>query len=373
MIENKVYGKIRGNLGFGCMRLPRSADGKVDRALFCKMIDAFMASGLNYFDTAKMYMGGDSEAALRDCLTSRYPREDFVLTDKLSTSFFNTADDLPALFEGQLRLCGVEYFDFYLMHAQCKENYPKYKAAHAYEFGAEMKRQGKVKMLGLSFHDTAEFLDEILTENPFVDVVQLQFNYADYEDEENQSRLCYEVAKKHGKPIIVMEPVRGGGLVDLPDGARELISTLGNGSPASFAIRFAASFEGIFMVLSGMSNIEQVLENVSYMKNFLPLTEKEKATLLSVGEILRTQREIPCTSCEYCIAGCPKRINIPRIFKAMNHKTRCTGRAPYAYAKAVREGGRASDCIGCGECERICPQHIEIPKLLAECAEAFDK
>ena len=372
-MKNTVYDKIKGNFGFGCMRLPRDAEGKTDRKLFSEMIDAFMASGLNYFDTAKIYMGGDSEEALRDCLTSRYPRESFVLTDKLSSSFFNTAEDLPALFEGQLRSCGVEYFDFYLMHAQSRENYPKYKAARAYEFGAEMKRQGKVKMLGLSFHDTAEFLDEILTENPFVDVVQLQFNYADYEDGENQSRLCYEVAKKHGKPVIVMEPVRGGALLDMPERAMALLSTLGDGSPASYAIRFAASFEGVFMVLSGMSNIEQVLENVSYMKNFVPLTEEEKATLLSVGEIIRNEEIIPCTACEYCKDGCPKAINIPGIFSAMNKKIRCRGGAAYSYKRAVKDSGKASDCIGCGKCEAVCPQHLEIRKLLAECADVFDK
>ena len=372
-MKNKVYDKIRGKFGFGAMRLPRDAEGKVDRALFSEMIDAFMASGLNYFDTAKMYMGGDSEAALSDCLTSRYPREAYVLADKLSPSYFNSAEDLPALFDEQLRSSGVEYFDFYLMHSQKKDIYPKYKAAGAYEFAAEMKRQGKIKMLGLSFHDSAEFLDEILTEKPFVDVVQLQFNYADYEDETNQSRLCYEVAKKHGKPVIVMEPVRGGALIDIPDRARAILSTLGEGSPASFAIRFAASFDNVFMVLSGMSNMEQVLENVSYMKDFVPFSEKEKAVIISAGEVLKNEKTIPCTACKYCTDGCPAAINIPDIFSAMNKKLRCENGAGYSYKRATKDGGKASNCIGCGECERVCPQHIEIRRHLAECAEVFDK
>ncbi len=369
----KVLDKINGKFGFGCMRLPRAEDGKVDRTLFSEMVDAYMASGLNYFDTAKIYMGGDSEEALRDCLTSRYPRESFVLTDKLSAACFKTAEDLPALFETQLRSCGVEYFDFYLMHAQRRGNYPQFKEARAYEFASEMKQRGKIKRLGLSFHDTADFLDELLTENPFVDVVQLQFNYADYEDEKNQSRLCYEVAKKHGKPVIVMEPIRGGALIDMPERAKALLSTLGDGSPASYAIRFAASFDNIFMVLSGMSNLGMVEENVAYMKDFVPLTVEEKATLLRVGEMIRTEETIPCTACKYCVDGCPKKINIPDIFKAMNKKTRCESAYTYSYASAVKDGGRASDCIGWGKCERVCPQHIEIRAHLDECARVFDK
>lgn len=368
-----IYDKINGKFGFGCMRLPKGEDGLVDRARFCEMVDAFMESGLNYFDTAKIYMGGDSEEALRDCLTSRYPRESFVLTDKLTATCFKTAEDLPTLFETQLRSCGVEYFDFYLMHAQRRDNYPQFKECGAYEFANSLKKQGKIKMLGLSFHDTADFLDEILTENPFVDVVQLQFNYADYEDKKNQSRLCYEVAKKHGKPVIVMEPIRGGALLDMSDRARALLETLGDASPASYAIRFAASFDENFMVLSGMSNLDMVKENVAYMKDFIPLTEKEKETLLAVGEIIRTEKIIPCTACNYCTEGCPKKINIPQMFRALNKKTRCESAYTYSYDKALRDGGKASDCIGCSKCEKVCPQHLPIRKHLQDVASAFEK
>ena len=369
----KIYDKLNGRLGFGCMRLPRKEGGGIDHDLFSKMIDAYMETGLNYFDTAKIYHDGDSEIALRECLVKRYPRESFILTNKLSTSCFNTSEDLPALFEEQLATCGVEYFDFYLLHAQTKNNYPKYKKAEAYEFAYDLKKQGKIKVLGLSFHDSAKFLDQILTEKPFVDVVQLQFNYVDYEDETNQSRLCYEVAKKHGKPVIVMEPLRGGALLNMSESAKALVSTLGDGSLASYAIRFAASFDNVFMVLSGMSNMEQVLDNVSYMKDFVPLGEEEKNTLIRAGEIIRNEEIISCTACNYCTEGCPKSINIPRIFRAMNKRIRLDSTSAYSYVVATKNGGRACDCINCGKCEKSCPQHLPIRKLLADCAEVFDK
>ena len=368
-----IYDKINGNFGFGCMRLPLREDGKVDREKFSEMVDAFMASGLNYFDTAKIYLNGDSELALRDCLTSRYPRESYVLTNKLSPSCFETAEDLPALFETQLCSCGVDYFDVYLLHAQSHSNYPKYVETGAYEFAYELKKQGKVKVLGLSFHDSAEFLDKILTEKPFVDVVQLQFNYADYEDEENQSRLCYEVAKKHGKPVIVMEPLRGGALLEMRGKALDLMSTLKDASPVSYALRFAASFDNVFMVLSGMGSLSMVEDNISYMKDFVPLTDKEKKILLQIGEIIRNEETIPCTSCNYCTEGCPKSINIPRVFRAMNKKIRLDSTYTYSYASAIKNSGKPSDCINCGKCEKACPQHLPIRKLLADCATAFDK
>ena len=247
--------KVKKNFGFGCMRLPMQGK-EVDLTEFTKMVNAFLAAGFNYFDTAHGYLEGKSETAIKACLTSRYPREEYVLTDKLSNNYFNKEEDIRPFFESQLQACGVEYFDFYLMHAQDRNNFEKYKRCRAYETAFALKAEGKVCRVGLSFHDKAEVLERILSTYPEVDAVQIQFNYVDYEDASVESRKCYEVCRKFGKPVIVMEPVKGGSLVNLPTGAKQILESLGGGSPASYAIRFAAGFEGIAMVLSGMGNMQ---------------------------------------------------------------------------------------------------------------------
>jgi len=365
--------KVKKNFGFGCMRLPLLENKEVDTAAFCEMVDAFMASGFNYFDTARGYLGGRSETALRDCLVARYNREDFVLTNKLSESYFEKEEDIIPYFESQLEACGVEYFDFYLMHAQASDNYDKYMRTNAYEVAKALKKQGKIKHLGISFHDSAKMLEMILNDHPEIEVVQIQFNYVDYEDSAVQSRACYEVCRKYNKPIIVMEPVKGGNLVNLPDAAKEVFARLG-GSAASYAIRFAASFEGIFMVLSGMGNMEMLNENVGFMKEFSPLDDKEMAAIDEVREIFAAQNLISCTSCRYCTAGCPKNIPIPDLFSCYNDKKRWGGwNSAYYYDMHTQNGGKASECIGCGKCEKICPQHLEIRKLLTDVAKEFEK
>ena len=366
--------KVKKNFGFGCMRLPMQGE-EVDIAETTRMVDEFLAQGFNYFDTAHGYIGGKSELALKTCLTSRYPREAYSLTNKLTDSYFKTEADIRPFFESQLEACGVDYFDFYLMHAQNADNFKKFKACRAYETAFALKAEGRIRHVGLSFHDRAEVLDQILTEYPQVEVVQIQFNYLDYDDIAVQSRKCYEVCRKHGKPVLVMEPVKGGSLVNLPEEAKKVLDDLHGGSPASYAIRFAAGFPGMMMVLSGMSNMEQMKDNLSYMRDFKPLNETELAAVNKVQEIFHKMNMIPCTACRYCVEGCPKQISIPDLFAIMNIKQlHHDWNADYYYEEVhTAPGRRASDCLKCGKCEKICPQHLPIRKLLEEVAKEFDK
>lgn len=368
------FENVKKNFGFGCMRLPMKG-GEVDYDEFRRMIDLFMAEGFNYFDTAKVYLEGKSETALRDCLVKRYPRESYVFTNKLSAHCFNTEAEVRPLFEQQLRDCGLEYFDFYLMHSQNKEVFEKYRKCRAYEQAIEFRKEGRIKHLGMSFHDKAEVLDEILTAYPEVEAVQIQLNYVDFDDPAVQSRKCYEVCRKHGKPMMIMEPVKGGNLANLPSDAAKILDDLHGGSAASYAIRFAAGFDGVFMVLSGMSNLEQMKDNLSYMKDFKPLDEKERAAVDEVCAVFRSKNLIPCTACRYCTDGCPKHIDIPNLFSCMNSKyVYKSWNANYYYDKVyTKRNGKASDCIKCGKCERSCPQHLPIRKLLENVAAAFEK
>lgn len=366
--------KIRKNFGFGMMRLPMNGDD-VNIEETKRMVDAFIDAGFNYFDTAHGYIQGKSETAIKECLVSRYPRESYILTDKLTGNFFKTEEDIRPFFESQLAACGVDYFDFYLMHAQNSELFKKYKECRAYETAFELKKEGKVRHVGISFHDKAEVLEQILKEYPQIEVVQIQFNYVDYDDPGVQSRACYEVCRKYNKPVIVMEPVKGGNLVNLPDEAKSVIEELHGGSPASYAIRFAAGFPGMMMVLSGMSNMEQLEDNVGFMKDFKPLNEAELAAVEKVQGIFKSKNLIPCTACRYCTDGCPRHISIPDLFADMNAKQIYHDwNADYYYSEVhTSEGTRASDCIKCGKCEKICPQHLPIRKLLTDVAQCFEK
>ena len=374
MENTAAFEKIQKNFGFGCMRLPMNGE-EVDYAEFTKMVDAYMDAGFNYFDTARVYLGGKSETAIRDCVVKRYPRERFILVDKLSSGLFRREEDIAPLFEKQLESCGVEYFDIYLLHAQTKDLYEKYKACRAYEQAFGFKEQGKVRHVGLSFHDKAEVLEEILTDYPQLEVVQLQLNYLDWDDPAIQARECYEVCRRHNKPVVVMEPVKGGNLVNLPEEAKKTLDDLHGGSPASYAIRFAAGREGVMMVLSGMSNIEQMQDNLSYMKDFVPLNETEEKAVARVCEIIRSVHLIPCTACHYCTDGCPRHIAIPNLFSLMNTKQMYHDwNANYYYNEVyTKNGGKASDCIGCGKCEKACPQHLPIRNLLKDVAGEFEK
>ena len=361
---NRFFPEIKKNFGFGCMRFPMAGE-KVDTKTVTEMVDAFLAAGFNYFDTARPYHSGESEKVVRQCLTSRYPRDRFVLTDKLSFTFFETEADIEPLFESQLEACGVDYFDFYLIHANNAERHKKYTETHAYETIARLKAQGKIRHIGMSFHDSAQVLDRILTEHPELEVVQLQFNYADFEDPKVQSRACYEVCKAHGKPVFVMEPVKGGSLVCLPPKAEALLTS---GSAASYAIRFAAGFENIAVVLSGMSSLSQMEDNLSFMKDFRPLDDREQETVSRLRTLFQAQHRIPCTACRYCVDGCPAGIEIPELFACLNDLRQDSPEAVSRYAGAKV---KADACLTCGQCEDVCPQHLAIRQLLKEVAAAF--
>ena len=366
-MSNPYFPNIQKNFGFGFMRLPMIGE-EVDIPQTKQMVDTFLENGFNYFDTAHPYINGKSELALKECLTSRYPRDRYILTNKLSGNCFEKQEDIRPFLQQQLEACGVDYFDFYLMHAQNQQRFQQYKEARAYETALELIQEGKIRHLGISFHDKAEVLDQILTEYPQIEVVQIQFNYVDYEDEKVESRKCYEVCRKHGKPVIVMEPVKGGSLVNLPEAAQRIFDRLKGGSNASYAIRFAAGFEGVMMVLSGMSTLEQMQDNVSFMGDFRPLDTKEQEAVETVCAIFRNQELIPCTGCRYCTEVCPQGIPIPELFACLNAKRQ----SQEADLSSI-EGTSPRDCLRCGLCEESCPQHLNIRELLVVAAEELYK
>lgn len=367
-----VFSRLNKKLGFGLMRLPVIGE-EVDIATTKAMVDTFMEAGFIYFDTAHGYLGGKSELAIRECLTSRYPRESYILTNKLSTNFFETNEQIRPLLDQQLKACGVDYFDFYLMHAQDVAIYAKFKACRAYETALQLRSEGKFKHFGISFHDRPELLDQILTEYPQIEVVQIQLNYLDYDDSSVQSRKCLDVCHKHGKKVIVMEPVKGGSLVNLPEDAQNVLRKLGGGSNASYAIRFAAGQKDVIIVLSGMNTVEMVMDNCGYMADFQPLNEKEQAAIGQVRDIIRSYNTIACTGCRYCTEVCPQSIPIPGFFACYNTKKIFNNWNTDYYFHQINawEGSTISDCLKCGLCEGSCPQHLPIRDLLDTVREEF--
>ena len=381
---NRAFCENKKHLAFGMMRLPM-IDGKIDNEQVCKMVDRFLERGFNYFDTAHGYHDGLSEIAIRECLTSRHDRSEYVLTDKLTDEYFKAEEDIRPLIDSQLEACGVEYFDFLLMHAQNASNFEFFKQCRAYETAFDLKAEGKVHHVGLSFHDKADVLDRILTEYPDVEIVQIQFNYLDYESVAVESRKVYEVCRKHGKPVLVMEPVRGGNLVKLPDAAQKVFDELraetgSDCSNAGYALRFAAGFDGIEMVLSGMSNMEQMEDNLNIFScndgDFAPLSDREREAVDKVADVFGSMGAIPCTQCRYCIEEnhCPMNIAIPAMFTVYNNMIMFNASYPWSnYGTVTADGhGKASDCIECGMCENVCPQHLEIRELLKKVAAKFE-
>ena len=364
-------------LGFGCMRLPLLDEDvtHIDYETLNTMFDRFLAEGFTYVDTAFPYHQEHSEEAVRECLVKRHPRDSFLLADKMPVFKITKAEEYPMCFQKQLERCGVEYFDYYLLHNLWSEAYDLTTKLGGFEFIQKLKAEGKAKKVGFSFHDTAPVLDRILTDHPEVDFVQLQINYSDWESASIQSRACYEVARKHGKPIIIMEPVKGGSLANLPAHVAKPLTDLDAGrSLSSWALRFAASLPGVLTVLSGMSDLGQVDDNTRTLAAVQPLTQEERQALLQVVENLKTTRRVPCTDCHYCVKGCPQGVKIPAIFDAYNtylvynHLEGARG----SYRMRTQDGGGARNCIACGACEEVCPQKIDIIRQLREAADVLE-
>lgn len=371
------FGESTPKLGFGLMRLPKTKDGKIDLEQTKQMVDRFMEAGLTYFDTAYVYDDGDSERAAKAALVDRYPRESFTLATKLC-AWMGAHDEKSAKqqFYTSLERTGAGYFDYYLLHALQAGNYKTYDKYHIWDFVKEQKEKGLIKHWGFSFHATPDILDRLLTDHPDAEFVQLQLNYADWENPDVTARENYEVARKHGKSIVVMEPVKGGALANPPTKVQEILRQADpKASFASWAIRYAASLDGIITVLSGMSNLEQMEDNLSYMKDFRPLNADEQQAIRQAQEAINGVKSIPCTACHYCTGGCPKQIPIPEIFAARNRQLVWgqlqEGQA--VYDQLAAKGNVASDCIGCGQCERACPQQIKVIRRLKECAAALEK
>lgn len=367
-------------LGFGFMRLPLIDENfeQIDKKTLCAMVDHFIEKGFQYFDTAWFYHNGQSEAAIKDCLVSRYPRSAFFLADKMPLILIKEETELEEYFQTQLARCGVDYFDYYLLHDMGKDRLTTAEQTHAFKFLQQKKAVGLIRNIGFSFHDTADVLDAILTEHPEVDFVQIQLNYLDWESEAIQSRKGYEIAQRHDKPVIVMEPIKGGTLASVPESAGKLLyASQPKMSVASWAIRFAASHENVMMVLSGMSSMEQVLDNTSYMENFVPLSEQEISIIQEVASIINDSVTIPCTGCSYCINDCPMNIAIPKYFSLYNAdmqelESKAWTAQLMLYSHLSEQFGKASQCIGCGKCEKMCPQHLPIRKWLKDVAQRFE-
>lgn len=361
-------------LGFGFLRLPKKpGTNQYDWPLLEKMTDEYLASGHNYFDTAYTYLDGWSEIGLRECLVKRHARESFRIADKLPGYMCRTYEDCKRFFDEQLERCGVEYFDVYMLHWLNASHCDTAEKCNEFRFLAELKERGLAGRIGFSYHDNALLLDRILTAHPEVDIVQLQINYLDWDSEGVQSRKCYEVCVKHGKSIVVMEPVKGGTLANLPKAAEELLRGIHpDWSNAAWALRFASALPQVETVLSGMNSMEQMTDN---LREFEPLSEAEISALEKVADIINANTAVPCTGCRYCVPHCPQKLLIPDYFKMYNELMRFPEdgwKIRPSYKQTAVGNGKASDCISCGACTEHCPQKIEVPKFMKQVADMLE-
>ncbi len=362
-------------LGFGMMRLPEK-DGAINTERVGAMVDLFLENGFTYFDTAYPYHNGKSEGALKAALVDRYPRGRFTVADKMPGWLLKSRADAERIFNEQLERTGAGYFDFYLLHSVETGHLPAYDGAGCWDWALKMKQKGLIRHFGFSFHDSPELLDRLLTAHPQAEFVQLQINYLDWESETVRSRRCYETARRHGKPVVIMEPVKGGALASLrPELEAKLRAVDPEKSPASWALRFCATLPGVATVLSGMSSEEQVRDNIATVKALAPFTPREKACLEEVRQGILSTPKIGCTACRYCVDGCPAGIRIPDVIRAYNEALAFgNGERPRGlYADALKKGHPASACIGCGQCAGVCPQHLPVPDLMQKISAAFDR
>ena len=366
---------VMPKLGFGLMRLPET-EGKIDMEKVCRMVDSYMSAGLNYFDTAYVYHGGLSEVAAKDAIVKRYPREDFYLATKLPAWSIKNAEDRDKIFNEQLERAGVSYFDFYLLHSlEDGGNYDTYEKYDCFNWALQKKAEGKIKHFGFSYHGSPELLEEVLDKHPETEFVQIQLNYADWNNPVVRSGELYEILHRRNVPMIIMEPVKGGTLASMaPELEAKYKAVRPNASIASWAFRFVASLPGIMTILSGMSNEEQVKDNIETFAEFEPLSEAEKTVVDEVTKMMLDIPQIGCTACKYCCDGCPMKISIPDVFRTVNTIRLYNEefRPKNFYRNLVERSGKASACVGCGQCEGVCPQHLPIIQLMKEASDMLD-